>query len=216
MKINSALIGSLLLACSTANSSESSTEDKPFPLEKTRELQSLIVGGTVAPLNAYPWFAKALDSSSSWDGCGGTLVTPEFVLTAAHCISSSLAKYQIGAYNTASNNGGQTFQILNVAAKFAHEGYNSDTMVNDFALIKLTARSAITPVKMDQGTISINYYPVGKSTLGYDFLSSLHNKCIQYLFYLKFIIKVTVICTHSVRRLLLFSINFCFNFNDTC
>ena len=40
-----------------------------------------IVGGVDAPKDMYPWFARG-----TWIGCGGMLVTPEFVLSAAHCM----------------------------------------------------------------------------------------------------------------------------------
>ena len=140
---------------------------------ETRDLGGTrIVGGTVAPLNAYPWFAKALTSSNSWGGCGGTLVTPEYVLTAAHCISNSLAKYHIGAYCNQAGNCGQASQIVNIATKYVHERYNDATMEYDFALIKLASRVTVTsPVKMDQGTVSPNY-PAGEFQMSrYDSIS---------------------------------------------
>ena len=82
------------------------------------------------------------------------------------CIAgrTSLAKYQIGAYCNQAGNCGQSSQIVNVAAKFMHGGYNSNTIANDFALIKLASRVTVTnPVNMDQGTISPNY-PSGEFT----------------------------------------------------
>ena len=45
-----------------------------------------IVGGTEAPRGAWPWQAM-IRIPSGFPFCGGTLVDPHWVVTAAHCIS---------------------------------------------------------------------------------------------------------------------------------
>ena len=44
-----------------------------------------IVGGTDAPKGAWPWQAQ-IRTTSGFPFCGGTLVAPQWVVTAAHCV----------------------------------------------------------------------------------------------------------------------------------
>ncbi|GGK35650.1 trypsin [Pilimelia terevasa] len=41
-----------------------------------------VVGGTPARQGDYPWMTRM---KTGWGGCGGTLVSPDVVITAAHC-----------------------------------------------------------------------------------------------------------------------------------
>ncbi|KAJ3590261.1 hypothetical protein NHX12_008215, partial [Muraenolepis orangiensis] len=101
---------------------------------------SRIIGGSVAKEGQLPW-----QVSLHYQGhhtCGGVLVAPDFVLTAAHCFPSSQAS------STSPENwrvyGGVVSQDAlpapyQVGTILLHEDYNSDTNDNDIALIKLTA-----------------------------------------------------------------------------
>ena len=44
-----------------------------------------IVGGREAPVNSWPWQAM-ITTSSGGQFCGGSLVHPNWVVTAAHCV----------------------------------------------------------------------------------------------------------------------------------
>ena len=175
-----ALIG--LLIASTTNGMESSTEDmSSSSLENmTRDL---LTGSIAAPLNAYPWFAQPVDVTPAVQPCGGALITPEYVLTSASCvtpggplagITTPPSSYLIGARTTTAGNGGQLSVSVNVDTIYVHPTYDTATAVNDFALVKLAKRvTAITPVKLDDGTVS-SKYAIGKSMLNEIHVSFLH------------------------------------------
>ena len=60
-----------------------------------------IVGGTVAPAGAYPFFVSVKRASDNFAFCGATLVSSVWVLTAAHCVdggrTAASLKLVIGA-----------------------------------------------------------------------------------------------------------------------
>ncbi|XP_015751521.1 PREDICTED: uncharacterized protein LOC107331445 [Acropora digitifera] len=102
---------------------------------------TLIVGGTVAPINSWPWQAL-LRTRDGRQFCGGSLINPEWVLTATHCVVGkppSNIQVTLGAhyFSTASVVG--TEQYFNVAQIIQHENYGSPKQwSNDVALLKLS------------------------------------------------------------------------------
>lgn len=111
-----------------------------------------IVGGTIAPKGAYPWFTIITDRTGNfWKGCGGMLVAPKYVLTAAHCIqgvTSSQISVMVGAYCFKNNNCGESHEIITVARIIAHKEYDDQTYDSDFALLELSRSSNVSPVVM--------------------------------------------------------------------
>jgi len=151
-------------------------------IQKDSSVDIRIVGGTKVDSGRYPWFARAT-FQGRWDGCGGSLVTSEYVLTAAYCISDRLSSlerfggYQIGALCSpygpdTSSNCGQVVESFGIKDIIMHPDYDEDdSLTNDFALVRLNGRSSITPVTMDTGSVSPKYedvsfkgnlWPIGK------------------------------------------------------
>ena len=94
-----------------------------------------IINGVEVPTNKYPWFARATNGNS-WGGCGGSLVSPEYVLTAAHCVYGNInglesnGGYQIGALCSpygpnASNNCNQNVKKYGITKIYQHPSYNN-------------------------------------------------------------------------------------------
>lgn len=55
-------------------------------------IDSRILNGTDVSFGIYPWMAlleyKKFADDSTHFGCGGALITPQYVLTAAHCVQN--------------------------------------------------------------------------------------------------------------------------------
>ncbi|KAL9985658.1 hypothetical protein ACROYT_G008084 [Oculina patagonica] len=108
-----------------------------------RPAGSRIVGGEEAVENSWPWQAMLM-SSSNRQFCGGSLIDPSWVLTAAHCVngaSPSQVRVRMGAHYRVSGSLG-TEQDFDVATIHIHERYNPKNYRHDVALLKL-ARPAL-------------------------------------------------------------------------
>jgi len=99
------------------------------------ETSTRIVGGEQAPFDRFPYYSSLYRNSFSRNNffCGGILVAPDFVLTAAHCDTGGI-KVAVG--NTDLDADGTK---RNVIEKFSHESYNSRTIANDIMLLQLSS-----------------------------------------------------------------------------
>ena len=86
-----------------------------------------IVGGIRAGWGEFPYFVHGL-------GCGGTLVAPDVVLTAAHCQGSFDYDVRVGSvYDSA---GGQLVDTIK-QEEAVHPAFENATLANDIMLVKL-------------------------------------------------------------------------------
>ncbi|XP_061397793.1 trypsin alpha-4-like [Musca vetustissima] len=92
-----------------------------------------IVGGVATTINSFPWQISLQRSGSH--SCGGSVYSNRIIVTAAHCLQSvSTSVLKVRAGSSYWNSGGV---LVSVAAFKNHEGYNSNTKVNDIAVIRL-------------------------------------------------------------------------------
>jgi secreted trypsin-like serine protease len=110
------------------------------------EKQPRIVNGTAADANQYPWYVTV----QSGDGqCGGSLIHPRWVLTAAHCFTPGQAASTVqviaGRQLLSETSTGQQ---LTATAVHVHPGYVDSTKDNDVALIELPTALDAQVVKL--------------------------------------------------------------------
>ncbi|KAM6230443.1 acrosin-like [Porphyrio hochstetteri] len=102
---------------------------------------SRVVGGTAAQRGAWPWIVSIQNPWNPGTGhiCGGSLIHPQWVLTAAHCFIDawyvSMWHVVIGATHLTQL--GPEAQVRGIRRLIVHEHYNSITQKNDIALLEL-------------------------------------------------------------------------------
>ncbi|KAM4604807.1 vitamin K-dependent protein C [Polymixia lowei] len=111
----------------------------------SKPIQGLLpwmVGGEVGKKGESPWQALLLNYRGKFH-CGGVLIDENWVLTAAHCLSNSLRfKVRLGDYERFKLEG--TEETLSVAETFKHPNYNSRTVDNDIALLRLASPATLS------------------------------------------------------------------------
>jgi secreted trypsin-like serine protease len=100
-------------------------------------INSRIVGGEPAASHSWGW-AVSLRVRGSSHFCGGTILSPNYILTAAHCIDDPImSRIDITAAVGTDNLYDSDGQRIIVSKLYKHPSYNSVTKENDIGILKL-------------------------------------------------------------------------------
>jgi hypothetical protein len=106
-----------------------------------RSPNAKIVGGNSTVISNFPWQVYYISGNYR---CGGSILSGRWVITAAHCTKNASGGatpasemfVQVGANNPVNNSSdGKTYAVSQV---IVNEGFDSQTLLNDIALLQLT------------------------------------------------------------------------------
>ncbi|XP_038169120.1 chymotrypsinogen B [Arvicola amphibius] len=95
---------------------------------------SRIVNGEDAVPGSWPW-QVSLQDKTGFHFCGGSLISEDWVVTAAHCGVSTSDVVVAGEFDQGSDE--ENVQVLKIAKVFKNPKFNIFTVRNDITLLKL-------------------------------------------------------------------------------
>lgn len=102
---------------------------------------SRVVGGITADPAAYPWLVSLRKLGAH--NCGGTLIAPDVVLTAAHCVAEGSRPASAASLSVAGIAGYSGVERVAI-----HPQYSAGTFANDIAVVRLVTPLEARPVAL--------------------------------------------------------------------
>lgn len=137
----------------------------PTPSPTSAPIHPQVVGGIIAAPGAWPWqvalVVAAQPNPNNGQFCGGSLIDPEWVLTAAHCVVDNgfvsnptdidvvLGINRLSTGPTTGSSG----QRIDVAQVIPFSSFNEFTVDSDIALLRLATPATLTSTVSTIGLI---------------------------------------------------------------
>ncbi|XP_067944938.1 chymotrypsinogen B-like [Watersipora subatra] len=120
-------------------------------IQKVSGFKKRVIGGNVADKGEWPWQVSIIKSTSFYGRsfshtCGGTIISPEWIVSAAHCFQGLTSSYNIrmrvGEHSQYVDEGTEYNAV--VSKIMVHPQYSYSQNYNDIALVKLSKPLDIT------------------------------------------------------------------------
>ncbi|XP_055327026.1 collagenase-like [Sitodiplosis mosellana] len=117
---------------------------------KIQQKHSRIINGFPSERNQFPyyvWMLGTIMEDNSTNYCGGSLISDEWVLTAAHClIDVSVMRIHLGLLKTMQfDEPGRIVLTAEKGQYFSHPDFQMNGVINDIGLVRLPKRINFTP-----------------------------------------------------------------------
>ncbi|XP_075985634.1 venom serine protease-like isoform X2 [Anticarsia gemmatalis] len=109
--------------------------------------QNRIVNGVETGINEFPMMVGLADVGRSKIKCGATIISEDYVVTAAHCVMNENLKSLaviVGEHDVTTGNETSAAKGYAIAQYIIHPGYTTSNYDNDIALIKVA-----TPIQFN-------------------------------------------------------------------
>ncbi|KAK3087674.1 hypothetical protein FSP39_009018 [Pinctada imbricata] len=115
----------------------------------TSLLETFVLHGSDAQQGEWPWQISIMRNGGHI--CGGTIISPDWIVTAAHCVDDySASNYDVGAGSLVKNQAYISGQVRSVQSKYIHPNYSlpdTNPSHTDLALLRLSS-----PLRFDNFT----------------------------------------------------------------
>lgn len=117
----------------------------------TIEFNPYVVNGTNADIANHPYIVSVRSGTSH--NCGGSILSPTWVLCAAHCSGSSI-QYGTDQISASGDN------IISISRWIRHEAYSAFTLINDIAVVQLASAIPLSTGRAEPTKLPTRMYEV--------------------------------------------------------